>query len=65
MSNPVRQLLDLFDALPELEKHTAVAEILRRRLPPQADIPAQGLDALADELFSTLDAEEAARASEG
>jgi hypothetical protein len=62
MSNPVRHLLELFDALPEPDKRSAVAEILRRNPPGEGDIPAPGLDALADELFSTLDAEEAARA---
>lgn len=62
MSNPVRHLLELFDALPESDKQSAVAEILRRSPAAEADIPAAGFDALADELFSTLDAEEAARA---
>jgi hypothetical protein len=58
---PVRQLLDLFDALPDPDKRAAAAEILRR-LPDDDDLSPAGLDALADELFATLDAEEAARA---
>lgn len=62
MSEPVSQLLDLFDALPEPDKKSVVAEILRRSPPGETDIPADGLDALAGELFATLDAEESARA---
>ena len=61
MSEPVSRLLDLFDALPEPDKQSAVAEILRRSPPAEADIPADGLDALAGELFAALDAEEDAR----
>lgn len=63
MSETVTHLLDLFDALPEPDKQSAVAEILRRRPVGEADIPAAGLNALADELFSALDAEEDARAT--
>lgn len=62
MSDQIRQLLNLFDALPESEKQTAVAEILRRTPQAEGDVPVSALDALADELFSALDAEEAARA---
>ncbi|MFO0798025.1 MAG: hypothetical protein U0804_11140 [Gemmataceae bacterium] len=58
---PVRQLLDLFDALPEPDKQAAAAEILRR-LPGSDDLTPSDLDALADELFADLDAEEAASA---
>lgn len=64
MSERVSKLLDLFDALPEPDKHSAVVEILRRSPPGEADIPASGYDALADELFAALDAEEAARATD-
>jgi hypothetical protein len=63
MSEPVTHLLALFDALPEPDKQSAVAEILRRSPPGAADIPATGLDALAGELFAALDAEEDARAA--
>jgi hypothetical protein len=56
MSNSVRLLLDQFDALPDLDKQTAAAAILRRT--PADDLPFAALDELADELFSALDAEE-------
>ena len=59
MSAPVRQLLDLYDALPEPDKRAAAAEIFRRM--PDGDLTPGDLDALADELFAALDAEEAAR----
>lgn len=52
MSEPVTRLLDLFDALPEPDKQSAVAEILRRRSLGEADIPPAGLDALAGELLA-------------
>lgn len=61
VSEPVSHLLDLFDALPEPDKQSAVAAILRRSPPAEDDIPAAGLDALAGELFAALDAEEDAR----
>jgi hypothetical protein len=62
MSDPVRQLLALFDALPDPEKQSAAAEILRRA-PAAGDVPVSALDGLADELFAALDAEESARAA--
>ena len=61
MSDALRQLLDLFDALPDAEKQAAAAEILRRA-PTGGDVPESALDGLAAELFAALDAEEAARA---
>lgn len=63
MSELVTRLLDQFDALPEPDKRSAVAGILSRRPAGEADIPPSGHDALADELFAALDAEEAARAT--
>jgi hypothetical protein len=60
MSDSVREILDRFDALPEVDKRTAVVELLRRSKPFSPDISATQFDQLADELFSTLDAEEAA-----
>jgi len=62
VSNPVRRLLELFDSLPEPDKRSAVVEILRRNPPGDGDLHAAQLDGLADELFSALDAAEAARA---
>ncbi|MCI0701076.1 MAG: hypothetical protein L0241_08330 [Planctomycetia bacterium] len=64
MNESVRHLLELFDALPEPDKRSAVVEILRRAPVGEADIPASGLDELAGELFAALDAEEAARATD-
>ena len=63
MSEPVSRQLDLFDALPEPDKQSAVAEILRRSPPGEADVPDAGLDALAGELFAAHDAEEDAGAN--
>lgn len=60
MTTQVRQVLDLYDALPEAEKREVVAEVIRR-MPDNDDLTADDHDALADELFTTLDAEEAAR----
>lgn len=60
MSEPILHLLELFDALPEPDKRSAVAEILRRNPPGEADLTGAGHDALAAELFANLDAEEAA-----
>ncbi|HET6573199.1 MAG TPA: hypothetical protein VFG68_06330 [Fimbriiglobus sp.] len=60
VSTLVRQLLDLFDALPDPDKRAAAVEIIHRM--PDGDLPAGTLDALADELFVALDTEEAARA---
>jgi hypothetical protein len=60
MTDSLRQLLDLFDTLPDPDKQVAAAEILRRT--PEGDLPPSALDALADELFAGLDAEEADRA---
>jgi len=60
MSAPVRQLLDLYEALPEPDKRAAAAEIIRR-MPDEDGLTADDHDALADELFAALDAEEAAR----
>jgi hypothetical protein len=63
MTADVRQLLDAFDALPEVEKRQAVAEILRRVAgEAEGDLPESTLVEAADELFLALDAEEASRA---
>ena len=62
MSNSVRQILDLFDALPDCDKRSAVAEILQRSIPTQSDLSSIELDSLANELFVGLDSEEAADA---
>lgn len=64
MSEPVLRLLELFDALPEPDKRSAVIAILRRSPPGEGDIPDAGLDDLAGELFAALDSEEAARTAD-
>ena len=60
MSEAVRQVLDLFDALAEREQQEAVVEILRRvdRLTPE-ELPDETFVELAEELFLDLDASEA------
>lgn len=63
MTTTVQQLLDSFDALPDADKHLAIVEILRR-FPGAAedDLPESALIGAADELFRTLDEEEAGHA---
>lgn len=61
MTDSIREVLTAFDALPDPDKEVVAGEILRR-LPPEGDLPLAALHAAADELFSALDAEEAARA---
>ncbi|MBX9677118.1 MAG: hypothetical protein K2X38_00040 [Gemmataceae bacterium] len=63
MSEPVRRLLELFDALPESEKEAAVLALLRRQESAD-DVADAAFDTLADELFSGLDAEEGVDAAE-
>jgi microcystin degradation protein MlrC len=63
MSEPVRRLLELFDALPASEKEAAVLALLRRHH-PAGDVPDQAFDLLADELLARLDAEESVDAAE-
>ena len=61
MTANVRQLLKSFDQLPETDKREAAAEILRRTL--QIELPSLDDAALverAEELFLSLDAQEAA-----
>ena len=59
MTTAVQQLLNLFDTLPDSDKHQATTEILRRAsVSAEGDIPTSALVATADELFRALDAEE-------
>lgn len=63
MSVAAKQLLDSFDALPDLDKHQVAVEILRRLTGSVAgDLPDEALVEAADELFRALDVEEAAHA---
>ena len=65
MSEPVRQLLELFDALPDPDKGSVFREILLRMPSGEPDMQPSELDSLADELFLMLDIEEETRASKG
>jgi hypothetical protein len=60
MTATARHLLDAFEALTEADKHQVAVEILRRFVDPaKGDLPESALVEAADELFRTLDAEEA------
>ena len=60
MTDAVRHLLDTFEALSEAEKHQTTVEILRRvGVPAEGDLPESVLVEAAEDLFRTLDAEEA------
>jgi hypothetical protein len=61
MTATARELLAAFETLSPTEKHQVAAEILRRSAPDD-DLPEAALAELADELFRSYDAEEAARA---
>ncbi len=62
MSAAAQELLAAFDSLPAPEQDVVVGQLLLRR-PAGADDPARsGYDELADELFQTYDAAEAADA---
>jgi hypothetical protein len=64
MSAAVQQLLDSFDGLAEMDKHQVAIEILRRCASTSVgDLPDAALLEAAEELFRTLDAEEARHAS--
>lgn len=60
MNSAVQQLLESFDALSEADKQRVALEILRRvSADGEGDVPESVLVEAADELFRTLDAEEA------
>ena len=63
MTAAAQQLLDSFDALPDADKHQVGVEILRRFAGAAGgDLPESALVGAADELFRTLDEEEAGHA---
>lgn len=63
MTATVQQLLDSFDALSDDDKHQVAVEILRRfNGAAEGDLPDNVLIGAADELFRSLDAEEAGHA---
>jgi hypothetical protein len=59
MTTAAQDLLKVFDALPAADQHEVAVAILRRTSPAE-DIPDAALHKLADELFRSYDAEEAA-----
>jgi hypothetical protein len=63
MSDVARQLLAVFDALPEAEREAAIAELLTRHPVGASDLPDVALVELADELFRAYDTDEAASAT--
>jgi hypothetical protein len=63
MTPAVQQLLNIFDGLPDTDKHEAALEIARRvSVPGEGDLPESALLEAADQLFRALDAEEIAHA---
>ena len=61
MTTAVRQLLESFNALSDVERHQAAVELLRRvQEETPKELPEQTLVEAADELFRDLDAREAA-----
>lgn len=61
MTKAAQDLLRAFDALPASDRQEVATEILRRAS-EVGEMPEAGLHELADELFRSYDAEEAARA---
>ncbi|MBI4574571.1 MAG: hypothetical protein HY713_14940 [candidate division NC10 bacterium] len=60
MTNAVRQLIDSFEALPEDEKHEALAQLLRRLLgSPYLSPSDDELTHVADLVFQEYDCDEA------
>lgn len=60
MSTAVRELLQSFDSMTEIEKREASAAILQRAR--ELTLSDETLTEMADELFQSLDAEEGSRA---
>lgn len=63
MTAAAQQLLSAFDALPETERDAVLAELLLRRPVGAGDLPGAAFEELAEELFRTYDAAEAAGAA--
>jgi hypothetical protein len=64
MSAAVQQVLDSFDSLAEADKHQVAIEILHRVAGAgTGDLPEEALVEAADELFRSLDVEEARHAA--
>ena len=63
MSAAAQELLAAFDSLPGPEQDAVVGQLLLRRPAGSGDVPSAGYKQLADELFLTYDAAEAAEAA--
>jgi hypothetical protein len=63
MSTGAQQILAAFDALPDDEREAVLAELLTRRPIGTGELPEQALVELAEELFLSYDAAEAADAT--
>jgi hypothetical protein len=63
MSTGAQQILAAFDALPDDERDTVLAELLTRRPIGAGELPDQALVEMAEELFLSYDAAEAADAT--
>jgi hypothetical protein len=61
MTEAAREWLTAFDGLPPADQLEVMTELLRRSAGPP-DLPEATLHELADDLFRSYDAEEAARA---
>jgi hypothetical protein len=60
MTTAARDVLKAFDTLSPAEQQEVTVEILRRAV-SEGELPPEAFDELADELFRSYDAEEAAR----
>ena len=60
MITTAREFLESFDALPELEKHQVVVELLRRSS-AEGGLSDEALTLLTEEAFLAMDAEEEAK----
>lgn len=60
MSAAAQELLAAFDSLPAPDQDAVVGQLLLRRPAGSGDVPSAGYEELADELFLTCDAAEAA-----
>lgn len=60
MSAAAQELLAAFDSLPTPDQDAVVGQLLLLRPAGSGDVPAAGYEDLADELFLTYDATEAA-----
>ena len=60
MSAAARQLLIAFDALPEPDRAAVISDLLERYPTGTGELPDAAFEEMAEELFLSYDAEEAA-----